>query len=137
MYPIHNKKEARCWYSFIRLMKAYNSEHGIVSDPGNICGIKRALRKYSHTAPHTYNIAGHEVYSRCVNSYDINGYVELIKFPDSVKNREAAEDFFNNYIYKEYRPFMDDCTGDTFTNWKKIFVRRNSYWCYHSVSFDV
>lgn len=137
MYPIYNKKEARCWYGFLRLMKSYGHEYGVVSDSGNICDIKRALREYSHIPPFTYKIDGHEVYARCVKSYDIDGYVELIKFPDSVKDRESAEEFFDAYLYRECRPSMYDCTGDSFTNWRKIFVRRGEYWCYHSVSFDL
>lgn len=133
MYPIYSKNEARMWYEFL----AFAKKKGVLDDVGNICDIKRNLREFAHKPSFVYKMDGHEIYARMIKSYGIDGYVELIRFPKEVNDLESAEYFFEAYIYQECLPHMYDCTGQSFTNWKKIFVRRGEYWCYHSVSFDL
>lgn len=139
MERIHSNRDARIWYGILRDYISRETERPgfLEGHKDKIDAIKRDLRRFSHKPPHTYTISGHKVYARIIKDFGMDGFIELVRFPEYVDTLAAAEEFFDAYIYRECRASMYDCTGDSFTNWRKIFVRRGEYWCYHSVSFDV
>lgn len=74
---------------------------------------------------------------RWVLNGDIDGYLEKIEIPKNISSKELAEVWFEANEYKECRPSMYDCTGQSFTNWYKIVKLHDMLYAYHSVGFDV
>ena len=72
-----------------------------------------------------------------VKDYGIDGYIELVEFPDSIKTEDEAKDYFESEERLICRPSVYDCTGQLFTGWYKLFMRRVKWMCYHRVSCDV
>ena len=77
--------------------------------------------------------------SRIIKEYGIDGYMELVRFPDTLdKACEAdAEEWFLANCYLAFSPTQYDCSGQRFTDWYKIFRRCGHWFAYHSVCVDV
>lgn len=92
--------------------------------------IKKEIRAYNNRpAPD----------SRIVEERGIDGYIELVQFPnelDKASKADAAEWFRENRYYESY-PTAYDCSGQRFTSWFKLFRRRDHWFAYHSVCIDV
>lgn len=121
MFPIKNKYDLRNAYEYLGILK----ELGKPID--RMAEIKRAIREYSHK----------EKAVRIIKDNGIDGYVTLIELPDFLENQQDAEEFFEEYLVIHAKPSMYDCTGQSFTAWYKVFKRRNRFYAYHSVGFDV
>ncbi len=74
---------------------------------------------------------------RIVKSYGCDGYVELVKLPNHLKTKEDANKYFDEEERIVCPPSAYDCTGRAFTCWFKIFKRRDNFYAYHSIGYDV
>ena len=95
-----------------------------------VADIKREIRAYTNRPAPT---------TRIVRDDGIDGYVELVQFPDELDraHREIAADWFRGNCYLEYytRPYA--CTGQEFTSWYQLFRRQGHWFAYHNVRRDV
>ena len=99
--------------------------------------LKRALRTFSHRDNTVDSILGFEVDRRIIHRDGIDGYIELVEIPEVFDTEESANEFFKEFIELRYYPSAyDDCTGEAFTTWYKLFQRNGSYYVYHNVCFD-
>ena len=121
---IRNKSDLSLAYSLARLYEQYaDSEDSKLA----LDDIKREIRKYTN-APKR---------DRRFLDGDVDAYTVLIEFPAKIKTKEQAEQHFMDMEYRECRPSAYDCTGQAFTAWHKLVNRRNRWYCYHRVCFDV
>lgn len=98
---------------------------------------KREIRKYFHKNHRERMVVWAGIVEcRMAWSYGIDGYVELITFPDGYTLRET-ESLFERYFKIDYHPTYYDCTGQAFTSWHKTFQRNGRYCIYHSVGIDI
>ena len=67
----------------------------------------------------------------------IDGYILLMELPDFLESKEEAEEYFEQRHVINATPSIYDCTGQAFTSGYKVFKRRNKFFAYHSVSYDV
>jgi hypothetical protein len=109
-----------------------------------IIEMKRALRKYANRPAGLVDVGmGFMCERRIIKDGGMDGYTELVSIPevfDTLEDTEdgpGAESFFRDFFYREVRPSMYDCTGQSFTCWYKLFKRNGQFWAYHSVGFDV
>ena len=116
---ITNKKDARIWEIFLR--------DGI-GNTAFIPEIKAALRAYYHRPLPE---------SRCIYWDDYGYAVTLGPLPVWISDAEEAEDYFESVMRMDYVPSQYDCTGQTFTRWHKIVLRRGRWWCYHGTAMDI
>lgn len=124
---IRNKRELRIAYQNIELFKELMADMGGSQKASDfIIETKKAIRKYNKKTS-----------DRRVISGDIDGYVELIELPGFLRSVADAEDYFENNERLARRYSAYDCTGDAFTSWYKIFIRRGRFMAYHSVGIDV
>lgn len=72
-----------------------------------------------------------------VKDYGIDGYIILFELPEYLESQQQAEEYFEENEVIKAAPSIYDCTGQAFTSWYKIFKRRNKFFAYHGVSFDV
>lgn len=101
-----------------------------------IIEIKRELRKWAHK-PETEDVGmGFEI-TRKVFGGDYDGFYELVSIPNVFKTESDADEFFNDFIRRDYVPSPYDCTGQLFTSWYHLFKRNNQFFAYHRVCADV
>lgn len=122
MFPIRNESDLRTAYDYLQIHRELGSPLDKQSD------IKRAIRNYLHTE---------RLMSKIVKDYGIDGYVLLMDLPDFLETQEDAEEYFKQRHVMRSIPSMYDCTGQAFTSGYKIFKRRDRFFAYHSVCFDV
>lgn len=66
-----------------------------------------------------------------------DSYIEFVELPDDITSEETADGYFKECLYCYYQPSQYDCTGQTFTDWYKLF-KRNGKWCaYHGLALDI
>lgn len=118
---LRNKRDVELYISLIRLVENNPEARNWCIDA------KRAIREYLTQD----NTRGNIIRS------DYDGYVELVEMPEDITNAEQAEGWFEYHLEKEYVPSAYDCTGQLFTVWHKIFIRRGRYHVYHCVGIDV
>lgn len=143
LIAIIDKESLRKGYKFLKVMERMQHDPAFSFSTQEriakwIIDLKREMREYSHrNSNERMAIYAGIVESRLVWSYGIDGYVELITFPDGIASTEFVEAVFDDFIKVEYRPTYYDCTGQAFTNWHKTFKRNGRYCIYHSVGIDV
>ena len=123
MIHITSPSDSAIAYSVLR-----DSEMMKHADPEMVKDLKRELRKYLHKPIREDR--------RCIYEDNYGYYIMLIQFPDSVKNLEDAEEYFDEFERMEYIPSQYDCTGQHSTRGHKIFKRQGRFWCYHSIAVD-
>lgn len=67
----------------------------------------------------------------------MDGYVVLMELPVFLESEEDAEEYFEGHYAIRTMPSIFDCTGRAFTSWYKIFRRRDRFFAFHSVCYDV
>lgn len=67
----------------------------------------------------------------------IDGYISLEQAPNFLKTKEEVEEWFEETNVLVARPSLYDCTGQPFTSWYKVVERREKFFVYHCVGFDV
>ncbi len=122
MFPIKNKDDLRTAYDYLSMLKEFHRPAQKQDE------VKRAIREY-------INIE--KSFERIVKDYGIDGYILLMELPEFLESKEDAEEYFEERHVIHAIPSIYDCTGQAFTSWYKIFKRRNRFFAYHSVSFDV
>ena len=130
MFTVRAKEEARHAYRIMRYMVNDAGCESLVKE------VKRALRQYAKHSTHIIDVDGYTYERRIVKDNGIDGFVELVTLPDSIQDKQDANDFFDAYIKKEcvWTPY--DCSGQLFTAWHHIF-KRNGRWCvYHCIACD-
>lgn len=139
MLQIKNDHDFRTGWSLL-IEAEFNAE----CRQERIVELKRNLRKYANRGATVDTGLGFMCERRIVKDNGIDGYVELVSIPevfdtleDDEEGNPGAETFFKDFFEIHARPSMYDCTGQTFTNWFKLFKRRGQFWAYHSVGFDV
>lgn len=141
LIAIIDKESLRKGYEFLNILEGMKGDPRITDwklIDQYIIDLKREMREYSHrNSNERMAIYAGIVESRLAWSYGIDGYVELITFPDGIASTEFVEAIFDDFIKVEYRPTYYDCTGQAFTNWHKTFKRNGRYCIYHSVGIDV
>lgn len=137
---IKNADDFRREYEYLYLLQ-YALNTGALKNPertsDKVIRVKRQLRKYARMDGIDDVGMGFKVNRRIIQDFGMDGYTELIEIPDVFDTRESADEFFKDFLYKEYRPSMYDCTGQAFTNGYKLFIRRGHWFAYHAVAFDV
>lgn len=67
----------------------------------------------------------------------IDGYIVKFPFPESIKTREDAVEYFEEYERIHFYPTPWDCSGQAFTGWYKIFKKPDGrFWAYHAIRID-
>ncbi len=74
---------------------------------------------------------------KIVKDDGIDGYTLLIELPETLENLQDAEEYFKGHEVICATPSMFDCTGQAFTAWFKVFRRRDKFFAYHTIRFDV
>ena len=67
----------------------------------------------------------------------IDGYTEVVRFPESVYTKDSAETYFEENEVLRCPDLPGGCTGYPFTCWYRIICRQGRMWAYHCVSYDV
>ena len=130
MYAITNDIDFRVGYALQdAVQRAIAVEGSTRIRRKEMVAIKRELRRYSHRDT--------DFDCKIIKDEGMDGYVSLERLPDDIEDLDEAQRFFNEYIAIECCPSMYDCTGQAFTSWSKVFMRRGRYYAYHSVCFDV
>lgn len=122
MFLIKNKNDLRNAYEYLEMLKEFRKPIDRIEN------VKHAIREYTHKEEST---------DRIVKDYGIDGYVVLMELPDFLENQQDAEEYFEECHVIHAMPSIYDCTGQAFTSWYKIFKRRDRFYAYHSVCFDV
>ena len=127
-YKVNSKRDYKEAYEFIGFLEDWNKELKSESVKLYIINTKRNMRKYAST----YST------DRIVKDYGIDGYIKLIQLPDFIQTLDEAKEYFDENLYIHHVPdLLYDCTGESFTSWFYVFKRRNKYYAYHSIGFDV
>lgn len=74
---------------------------------------------------------------RIIHDDGIYGYISLEQAPDFLKTKEEVEKWFEGTKVIVPRPSLYDCTGQCYTIWYKVIYRREKFFVYHRVGFDV
>lgn len=123
---IRNTHDVKMAYETIRMLQT------ITPLPAQyIAGLKKDIRAFNRRQEEENRER------RIVESEGIDGFTELIRFPEQIQTEEEAEVYFRNNEYRECAPSAYDCTGQAFTAWYKIFARRGRMMAYHCIRFDV
>ena len=120
-------KEQYEWLNMLnKMVKTSSVDKEVAEDV--IAEAKRKIRKITNKRTAEGSIF-HE---------DFDGFILKRPFPEYIKTREEAEQYFEEYEHISYRNYAWDCTGQRFTRWFKIFQKPNGeWWYYHSVGLDV
>lgn len=125
---IRNSNDLKVAYEILSICKEFCSEHGKTeSIEKKITEQKREIREFHKKSSDR----------RIVKDYGIDGYVELVELPEFLQSEQDAEEYFEERETRHAFPSMFDCTGQAFTSWFKVFKRRNRFFAYHSIGFDV
>lgn len=143
MNKIRNNRDFRLGYEIlhdkIELLKEKNVDSKRIMN--HVAELKRNIRQYANRNVNSFNIGnGVMCERRIVKDNGIDGFVELISFPeafDTIDGEDGAEEFFKTFFEIHARPSMYDCTGQAFTSWYKLFERNGRIYAYHCVGFDV
>lgn len=132
MFDITNDERLRAAYILLSTLNSDapdNPEHKS-SLRVLIATVKREIRAYNNRKPADAYI---------VKDYGIDGYVELYRFPEETDHmsKDDAEEWFDCTRRERCFPSPYDCTGQKFTNWRKLVRRQGHWYAYHSVSIDV
>lgn len=127
--PVTNARELRMAYEMLdyyQQMLPTVSKNDLYEE--HIKEMKRTIRAY---------LKKPDDGRRIVRDDGIDGYVLLLPLPAFIQDMAQAVEWFGSeeYIQPTYSAY--DCTGRPFTNWFKIFWRRDGFWAYHSVGFNV
>lgn len=143
MNKIRNSRDFRLGYEILRDTIKLLKEKNVDSDRimNHVVELKRNIRQYANRNVNSFNIGnGVMCERRIVKDNGIDGFVELISFPeafDTIDGEDGAEEFFKTFFEIHARPSMYDCTGQAFTSWYKLFERNGRIYAYHCVGFDV
>lgn len=143
MNKIRNSRDFRLGYEILRDTIKLLKEKNVDSDRimNHVVELKRNIRQYANRNVNYFNIGnGVMCERRIVKDNGIDGFVELISFPeafDTIDGEDGAEEFFKTFFEIHARPSMYDCTGQAFTSWYKLFERNGRIYAYHCVGFDV
>lgn len=137
---IKNADDFRCAYEYLCILQDVlnagalkNSEKTL----DKIIQVKQRLREYARSDGMGEVGMGFKVHRRIIQDFGMDGYTELIEIPEVFDTIDSADEFFKDFLYREYHSSIYDCTGQAFTTWYKLFVRRGHWFAYHSVAFDV
>lgn len=129
---IAGKKDLACAYIVVHFVQESLKEEGV-----NVEAARDVILKYKKGIREYHKRQAERQSSRLVKDYGVDGYVELVQFPENVQDEREAIEYFDDEVRMYYYPSQYDCTGQAFTGWKKIFKRDGKYMCYHRVLFDV
>ena len=97
--------------------------------PEAVIALKRRVRSINKEESESGKI----IYDYGNGGYD--GYI--YKAVLEASNMEEAEEEFEDYHRRTYIERGYDCTGQSFTQWHKIFNINGRFVLYHSIGFDV
>ena len=117
---IENNSDLRAAYNLLLLAGPFANDDGIK----DYCNkIKRKIRAYNAMLDESRDVIIHS---------DMDSVVELCEVPDGWN----PEEYFNQYLRQTYVPRDYDCTGQIYTFYHKIFVRRGKNMIYHVMHVD-
>lgn len=122
MFPTKNKHDLRTAYIYLTMLKEFGKSTEKLDE------VKRAIREYTNKE---------KPFEHIVKDEGMDGYVILMELPAFLKSNEDAEEYFEDHHAIRNMPSAFDCTGRAFTSWYKVFRRRDKFFAYHSVGFDV
>ena len=67
----------------------------------------------------------------------IDGYVELVRLPDTLPSEEEAAAYFEERETIRCPDCPSRCTGLAYTSWYRVVCRQGRMWAYHGVAYDV
>lgn len=125
---IRNKDELRLAYETLEIYKFLKSQNRLSPKGNRDCiHIKQAIRSYSKK----------ETTERLVKSWDVDGYIVLVTLPAHIRDEDAATAYFEEHMRITAYPSLYDCTGQAFTCWYRIVERRDRFYVYHRIAYDV
>lgn len=127
---IRSKNDLRVAYNLIYTMGDLIETVTGIKDRSTVLkaveGLKRDVRAYNRKES-----------DRVCIFCDMDGYTELIQFPDYVETLEECEQWFDEVERLTYIPSQYDCTGQHFTRSHKFVNRGGRWFCYHTVAVDL
>lgn len=123
---IRNKEDLKLAYITIKIYETVQDSNDDIKQ--KIIEIKQKIRDF-----YRKDISR----GKLVKDYGIDGGILLIELPEFLKSQQEAEEYFRKNEVITMQPSIYDCTGQAFTVGYKIFKRRNKFFAYHSVAFDV
>ena len=127
-FQIRNKNDLCLAYKALEVYKFLDSNNRLTSIGKMDCiHIKQAIRSYSQR----------ETTERLVKSYDADGYIVLVTLPAHIRDEDAATAYFEEHMRIIAYPSLYDCTGRAFTCWYRIVERRDRFYVYHRIAYDV
>lgn len=132
MFNITDAERLRDAYALLMFMQMDVSKSAEQRDSVKnfVVDIKREIRAYNNRPAPT---------ARIVRDDGIDGYVELVQFPDELDraHKEIAADWFRDNCYLDFYPTPYDCSGQKFTSSYHMFRRRGHWFAYHNVRVDI
>lgn len=125
LFKVTSCDDLKIAYKILAIIAEIDARNG---ESQTVVSLKREIRKFTH-APVSER--------RIIQDDGIDGYTELLPLPAYIKSVNEAISYFEACECKPYYPAAYDCTGQAFTAWYKVFVRRGRYWAYHRVSVDI
>lgn len=123
--PIRCKQDLEVAYEILAIVKKQIAAGKDKDD--RVKELKKAIRDYNKKEKTRW----------IIHDDGIDGFTALILFPEGITTYRQAHNYFMENYYCECRPSMYDCTGQAFTWGYKLVKRRDRWYCYHSVGFDV
>lgn len=106
---ISNSKELRIKYETLRMYE--NEVLCRISDPERIAKLQRHIREIKHDIRKYHHKTSNKY---VIKDEGMDGFIELIELPNSIKNENEAEEYFDEYHYIPLFYSLYDCTGETF-----------------------
>lgn len=118
-----NRETAMFYYLLLK-------KHSDKLSPEKIKEIKTAIRNDARRQANSDKIT-------VVKSYGIDGYIEKIEIPETIRTQEEAINYFNTKYRRTWKPSQYDCTGQANTIMAKVAKQGNRFYIYHQIIFDV
>lgn len=136
MFNIKDNTTFRMGYEMIAVLEA--NDHNNPNMKNNLIPqLKKQLRHYAHRDNMEDVGMGFMVERHIIKEYGIDGYIELVSIPAVFETMGEADEFFKDFIYRHAYTSVHDCTGQAFTSWYRLIIRRGQFYAYHRVVLDV
>ena len=128
MERIRNNRDLKRAYESLFIYNEISNEYG-ETDLLKTCikDQKRKIRAYIHKPTDR----------RLIKDNGIDGYVEKILLPNTLRTKKDAVSYFEEEEYMTCIPSQYDCTGQRFTCWYRIAEQNGRFYAYHCVGADV
>ena len=131
MIYIRNGGDLKMAYEILMEMQALQPLPGREeAAQGHIRELKKDIRDY-------FRQLEKDNERRIICDNGINGYIELVRLPESLYIKDSAESYFEEKEVLQCPDLPGGCTGHPFTRWYRIICRQGRMWAYHKAAYDV